>query len=347
MNILNKEVLSFADVALVPLHSTIKHREEVSLNSELSLDLKFKLPLITSPMSSISKHQMMIAMAKLGGLAVLHRTKNIGEQCEEIEKFIKIYPEYPIAIAVGVSEGQVEKAVTLIKEYYVDIINFDVAHGDHVLMERAIKMLKDCYPDIHIMAGNVATGESFYRLSKWGADSIRVGISPGSICQTAVKTAHGLPILFSVMDCYEVKKKYNLKTKIIADGGHKNCSDIIKSLACGADFVMVGEFVAGTNETPGIIEYDNTGYYKSYFGSASKKGQQDMKGSIYSIEGVEAKVPYRGSVVPILQEAIQNIKSGLTYSGARNIKELQEVAIFAKITTNGYVEGTPHILNRK
>lgn len=343
-----REVLSFEDVTIIPQFSNIKHRSEVSLEASLSDKLKFKIPFIVSPMDCISGHKMMKAMANLGGLAILHRSMTVDEQCEEIEKFKKVLPDYPVAVAIGMVGDCVDIASTLITRYNVEILCIDVAHGDHELMKVALNNLKLKFPDVYIIAGNVATPGAFKRLSNWGVDAVRVGISGGSACRTRDATGHGLPTFQSILDCYEIKKNHNLSTKILADGGIKNSADICKSLGIGADFVMVGSFVAATEECPFPIVFNMKGVpCKVFRGQASYNGQLNMKGKVYSVEGVETLIKYKGSVKPIIEQALENIKSGLSYSNAKTIQEFQEVAVFAKQTTNGFIEGTPHILNNR
>ena len=192
------------------------------------------------------------------------------------------------------------------------------------------------------MAGNVATLEAFNDLADWGANSIRVGIGGGSICSTRINTGHGIPTYQSIHDC----SYSNRDAKIIADGGIKNSGDIVKALAAGADFVMLGSMLAGTDESPGEIFTSGNKKYKVYRGMASRSAQMDWRGKSSSPEGVSTTIPYKGSVVNILQDVAGNIKSGFSYSGVRDLRELQSKATFLQQTPAGQYESSTHILRR-
>ena len=222
----------------------------------------------------------------------------------------------------------------------------DVAHGHHVLVRSTLETLKKKFGDtIHIMAGNVATRDAFFDLSEWGADSIRVGIGGGSICSTRIMTGHGVPTFQSVLDCAQPLPG-RPRAKLIADGGIKTAGDIVKALAAGADFVMLGSMLAGTDETPGALFQRQDGTtYKMYRGMASKEAQYDWRGEARSLEGVSTTVPGRGPVGNILKDLAQNIRSGLSYSGAKNISELQEKSEFIIQSGASQVESGTHIFN--
>jgi len=221
----------------------------------------------------------------------------------------------------------------------------DVAHGHHVLVKRGLTMLrKTLGDDVHIMAGNVATLEAINDLADWGADSVRVGIGGGAICSTRVQTGHGIPTLQSVMDCARTDRHVT----IIADGGIKTSGDIVKSLAAGADAVMCGSLLAGTDETPGDVFGNPDGTrWKIYRGMASKESQVRWKGKYSSFEGVSTRIPYRGPVSPILADLERGIRSGLSYSGVGSIPELQYAAKFLRQTSAGIYESSTHIKTRK
>ena len=193
------------------------------------------------------------------------------------------------------------------------------------------------------MAGNVATLEAFNDLSDWGADSIRVGIGGGSICSTRIQTGHGVPTLQSVIDCAASDRG----AALIADGGIKNSGDIVKALAAGADFVMLGSMLAGTDEAPGEVLRGPDGQLKKvYRGMASKEAQNDWRGRISSIEGVAHVIPCKGPVEETLHEIATGIRSGLSYSGAINIPELQAKSVFIKQTSQSTFESSTHITKR-
>ena len=219
----------------------------------------------------------------------------------------------------------------------------DVAHGHHTLVRNALETLRDVFGDkVHLMAGNVATLEAFNDLADWGADSIRVGIGGGSICSTRIQTGHGMPTFQSILDC----ARSDRNAKLIADGGIKNGGDIVKALAAGADFVMLGSMLAGTDETPGEIFMSKNKRYKVYRGMASHAAQVDWKGSTNSLEGISTTIPYKGTVNDVFTELAQGIRSGLSYSGVNNLLELQAKARFIKQTSAGQFESSTHILRR-
>jgi IMP dehydrogenase len=210
-------------------------------------------------------------------------------------------------------------------------------------MEEALATLRQVFGDgIHIMAGNVATLEGYNDLVDWGADSVRCNIGGGSICSTRVQTGHGVPGLQTIIDC----AKSDRGAPIIADGGIRNAGDIVKALAAGADLVMLGSLLAGTDETPGDIINTRKGKVKSYRGMASKDAQVEWRGRAASLEGVATTVPCKGPVDDILEELSRGIRSGFSYSGARTLGELQAKAKFVKQTSAGTHEGRTHILSK-
>jgi IMP dehydrogenase len=192
------------------------------------------------------------------------------------------------------------------------------------------------------MAGNIATPDGYKALSRWGANSIRCNVGSGSICSTRVQTGHGIPGLHTIFECAKIKSKNG--TKIIADGGIRTSGDIVKALAAGADFVMLGSMLAATTESPGDVIDTGNGLKKSYRGMASKEAQMDWRGEYSSDEGIATMIDYKGSVKNILPELINGISSGLSYSGSRSIQELQENAMFVRQTTAGLSESRTHIL---
>ena len=337
-----QEALTYDDVLLVPQYSDIRSRSEIDLSTLLDC----KLPIISSPMDSVTESDMAIAMNKVGGLGIVHRYNDIDEQVTEIKK-VKAHTD-SVAAAVGISGDYLERSSELIKNG-CNILCLDVAHGHHILMKEALQTLrKECGGLIKIIAGNIATPQGYLDLSNWGADIIRANIGGGSICTTRVQTGHGFPGLQTIFDCAHIKHSFNLDTGIIADGGIRNSGDIVKALAAGADFVMVGSLLAGTDETPGVVMVNPQTQmkYKIYRGMASKEAQKDWKGSYSSNEGVSSTIPYKGSVLDVISDLERGIRSGLSYSGSRTIKELQETATWIKQTNASQVESSPHILRR-
>jgi len=344
MNFKNfRETLSFDDVLLVPQYSDIESRSQVDTSSRLGPDLNFSLPVISSPMDTITEKSMVEALHKGGGLGIVHRYNSINEQANIVKAVRETNKDIPVAIAVGASGDYLDRAERNIR-LGIKILCIDTAHGHHLAMERAVKTLKDNYGStIHIMAGNVATLEGFNSLAEWGADSIRVGIGGGSICSTRLVSGHGMPTLESIIDCAQT----GYSAKIIADGGIKTSGDIVKALAAGADFVMVGSMLSGTRETPGNVFTSKEGKnYKIYRGMASAKAQTDWRGKSSTPEGISTTVAYKGEVAPILDNLLGGIRSGFSYSGARTLKELQIKAKFIRQTSAGRLESSTHIMRK-
>jgi len=291
-------------------------------------------------MDTVTEHAMAIAMGRAGGFGIIHRYNDLHQQAKLV-RLAKEKGAGNVGAAVGISGDYLERTRHLL-EAECDVICVDVAHGHHALMRYALGVLRKTFGyDFHIMAGNVATLEGFNDLADWGANSVRVGIGGGSICSTRIQTGHGVPTLQSILDCSNSDRDANL----VADGGIRNSGDIVKALAAGADFVMLGSLLAGTIESPGDIIYDAKGSpSKVYRGMASKEAQIDWRGRISSVEGVSSLVSCPGSVSDVLDELILGLKSGLSYSGATTIAALQARCSFVSQTSSGRGESEPHIL---
>jgi len=336
-----KEALTYDDVLLVPQYSNIKSRSEVNLASSLDSSLACGLPIVSSPMDTVTESEMAFTMDSVGGLGIIHRYNSIEEQSGMVAEVISAGAQ-KVGAAIGVSGDYFERAQTLV-ENGVSVLCVDVAHGHHILMKEALGVLKNAFNDsVHIMAGNVATLEGINALGTWGADSIRCNIGGGSICSTRIQTGHGLPGLQTIFDC--AKTEHDVT--IIADGGIRTAGDIVKALAAGADFVMLGSLLAGTDETPGEVVQLPQGLKKRYRGMASKDAQMDWRGRYSSNEGVSTFIDYRGPVKNILEDLRGGMVSGLSYSGCRSISELQTKAQWTRQTTAGLSESKTHILSK-
>ena len=334
--------LSYDDVLLKPQYSDITSRSEIDLTIDLGKTLQLEIPILASPMDTISEVDMAVALDKTGGSAVIHRYNSIDVQAEIITNSVKKLRNN-VGAAVGISGDYLERATAAFNAG-ATFICVDVAHGHHAMMKTALERLRVMLgDDYHIMAGNVATLEGINDLADWGADSVRCNIGGGSICSTRIQTGHGLPGLQTIFEC----AKTDRDVAIIADGGIKNSGDMVKALAAGADAVMVGSLLSGTDEAPGkVLTAQDGSKWKSYRGMASKEAQIDWKGKYSSFEGVTSRVPYRGSVVSILEDLERGIRSGLSYSGARTLAELQSKAEFLTQTSLGLSESKTHILVR-
>jgi len=345
MKFRNEPTYSFDDVLLVPQHSDIPSRQCIDISTQLG-SLKLKLPLLSANMDTVTEFDMAFAMGRAGGAGVLHRFAPIKEQMVWVRECGSNL--VPAIISVGVQSGEARK---ILKEAYdehysnpgLDAICVDVAHGDHARVIGLVTIIRDMYPDLDIIAGNVATGLAALRLVHAGANIIKVGIGPGSVCSTRVVTGHGFPQFSAIIDVKHKLSQINQPTYIIADGGIRYPGDIVKALAAGADAVMLGSLVAGTDEAPGvrIIEHDVA--YKIYRGMASREVQSEKKaGGVPRVEGVSAKVPYRGPVRDTLDNLEAGIRSGFSYSGANNLSELRDRAEFVVVTGNTLKENHPH-----
>jgi len=340
-----KEGLSYDDVLLIPQYSDIESRRQVDIGSDLGEGLHFDLPVISSPMDTITESDMSLVMSKQGGLGLVHRYNNIDEQVRHVAMTLANDPEAKVGAAIGMTDDFEVRAMAL-RSIGTQVLCVDVAHGHHSVMERCLKTLKDRFAEsIHIMAGNVATLEAFDALASWGADSIRVGIGGGSICSTRLVTGHGIPTFQSLLEISQTT--YN--SKIIADGGIKTTGDMVKAFAAGADFVMIGSMLAGTKETPGEVFFSsNSGKkYKLYRGMASSNAQVNWRGRSSTPEGISTTVPYKGSAELVLQNISGGIRSGLSYSGVRNLSELRCKAAFIRQTNSSQLESNTHILGRR
>jgi IMP dehydrogenase len=339
-----KEGLTYDDVLLKPQYSDIRSRSEIKIGNTLEgppAPLMLNLPIIASPMDTVSESQMGRALWALGALAVIHRYNTIERQAALVDEVI-VGANANVAAAIGASGDYLDRA-TALYDAGVRILCIDVAHGHHVHVKNALRELRQVFEDtVHIMAGNVATKEGYNDLVDWGANSIRCNIGGGSICSTRIQTGHGVPGLQTILDC----AKSGRQVPIIADGGIRSAGDIVKALAAGADFVMLGSLLAGTDEAPGDVITTRKGKFKSYRGMASKDAQIEWRGKTTSLEGIATTVPCKGPVEGVLHELERGIRSGLSYTGARNLKQLRKKAEFIKQTSSSRAESGTHILNR-
>tara|TARA_Y100001938_G_scaffold63617_1_gene88497 strand:+ start:3017 stop:4039 length:1023 start_codon:yes stop_codon:yes gene_type:complete len=338
-----RKVLSYDDVLLVPKYSEITSRSQVDVSADLDTVITLDLPIVGAPMDTVVGPDMAAALSRMGTFGVLHRYCSIEEQSEMVSAVVAEGSESsPVAVAIGATGDFLERAQEL-HGAGAEIFCVDVAHGHHAHVKRAIGVLRGKFgSDIHIMAGNVATAEAFEDISDWGADSIRVGIGGGAACSTRTRTGHGLPVLDSIIQC----ANSGASALLIADGGIRNSGDIVKAIAAGADLVMVGSLLSGTNESPGaIITDERTGKkMKLYRGMASGDAQSSWRNRVSVVEGVSTTVPYKGSVTDVMESLIGGLRSGLSYSGCRNLSELRLNATFVNQTPASLTESRPHIL---
>ena len=343
-----KEALTFDDVLLTPKYSEILP-SEVTTNTSLSKNLNLKIPIISSAMDTVTESKMAIAIAKAGGIGVIHRNLDIKSQISEINKVKS--KKLLIGAAVGAGPLEYKRAEAILKAN-VDLIVVDTAHGHTKKVGEIIRKIKKLKSNkTTLCAGNIATTEAAKFLIKLGAEVIKVGIGPGSICTTRLVAGIGVPQLSAIL---AVRKGVGRKkVSIIADGGIKFSGDISKALAAGADAVMIGSLFAGTNESPGKIIKKNGKLFKSFRGMGSigamNKGSADRyfqtkqkDTSKYVPEGVEGLVKYKGSVEKIIYRLIGGLKSSMGYLGKKKIINLRNKPKFVKITKAGFYESMVH-----
>ena len=461
--------ITFDDVLLVPAYSEVIPNQ-VDLTTNLTKTIKLNIPLMSAGMDTVTEHRMAIAMARQGGIGIIHKNMSIEAQAEEVDKVKRsengvitdpfyLSPEhtlkdadelmakfrisgvpitegrklvgiitnrdlkfeedfsrkikecmtsrnlvtaregitmteakkilakarveklpivdddfnlkglitikdiekqikYPLSAkdsqgrllcgaAIGITANVLERVAALVASK-VDVIVLDSAHGHSANVLNCVRMIKEAYPDLPVIAGNIATGDAAKALIEAGADAIKVGIGPGSICTTSVVAGIGVPQITAVMDCYAVAKEYGIP--VIADGGIKYSGDLTKAIAAGGNVCMMGSMFAGCDESPGTFELYQGRKYKVYRGmgsiAAMENGskdryfQSDAKKLVP--EGVEGRVAYKGLVEDTVFQMLGGLRAGMGYCGASDIKTLQETAKFVKITAASLKESHPH-----
>lgn len=468
-----KESLTFDDILLVPSFSEVTP-SQVDTKTRLTKKINLNIPLISAGMDTVTESEMAIAMAREGGIGIIHKNMSIEEQAKNVDRVkrsehgiitdpfylskddtikdaddlmahyrisgvpivddnkrligiitnrdirfeedfskkieesmtkdnlitakegvslddaLEILKKYKIeklpiideegvlkglitikdiekrinypnsakddhgrllcGAAVGIT-GDIYKRVDALVEAKVDVIVIDTAHGHSKNVLKVLKEVKEKYPNLQMIAGNIATGAAAKALIEAGADAIKVGIGPGSICTTRVVAGIGVPQITAIMDAYEVAKEYDVP--VIADGGIKYSGDIVKALAAGGDTCMMGSILAGCTESPGEEEIFDGRRFKVYrgmgsipamkAGSSDRYFQSDNKKLVP--EGVEGRVPYKGPVSDVIFQLVGGLRAGMGYTGSKNIKMLQEESKYVKITAASLVESHPHDIN--
>ena len=352
---------SYDDVLLVPKHSSVLPKE-VNMESKLTEKIKLRIPIIASPMDTVSESKMAIKMAQIGACAFIHKNMSFDDQITEIKKVKEaevlegstLGLDGKLFAGISVSHSITKEDATRLVEAGADALCLDSAHGHSDNIINKAKLIREWFPNIQLLAGNVATTEGARALAEVGVDAIRVGIGPGAICTTRVVTGIGVPQLSAVLDAVEGVKGTN--TKIIADGGLKTSGDIAKALAAGAHSVMIGSMAAGTEESPGERIFINDKPFKKYRGMGSigamKKGSGDRYGQdgIRVIEklvpeGVEGLIKYKGHIEDVIYQYTGGLRASFGYVGASNINDFWERSEFVEITAAGINESHPHSLD--
>ena len=376
-----KKCYTYDDINIIPKYSDIEHRDKINISTRFTKKTLLDVPIVSSPMDTITEYDMANEMLEWGGVGVIHRFMSIEKQSRQMKQLKYQFDSYfsqdekdwdkeyeeatedddrelilhimdgndrwskrPLCAAIGVTEDYLERAREL-ELNGCNVLLIDVAHGHHKLVGDAIEEIKTRLPSIEVIAGSVATGEACEYLCEKGADSIRVGIGNGSLCETRIRTGVGIPQVTALIDCTFVADTYS--TPIIADGGIRTVGDVCKGIACGADTIMLGSLLSGTKETPGEIEkvgkWPNEQLYKKYRGSASLDSKKS-RGNNKNVEGNHKVIPYKGKVKRIITDIQEGLRSSFSYVGANNLSEFHSKVELIQVTRAGNIEGQPHLL---
>jgi|TARA_B100000959_G_scaffold2839_1_gene3162 IMP dehydrogenase len=342
-----KEALTFDDVLLLPRFSKVLP-SDTDISLKLSKSIKLKSPFLSSAMDTVTESKMAIAIAKEGGIGIIHRNLNIKKQSQEVIKVKR--KNLFVGAAIGTSSEDLNRAKSLISSG-VDLIVIDTAHGHSEKVLKILSKVKNSNKKISICVGNIATGEAAKRLYNSGADIIKVGIGPGSICTTRMVAGIGVPQITAVQNVSKALRGKNIK--IISDGGIKFSGDIAKAIAAGADAIMMGSIFAGTEESPGKKFKIKNKFYKKYrgmgsvgamsAGSSNRYFQKNYKDkSKFVPEGVDGRVEYKGNVSKIIYQLKGGLRSSMGYIGAKKLNDIKKNAKFIKITKAGFYESMVH-----
>jgi len=334
MNIRIKKGLSFDDVLLVPQYSTVRSRMDVDLSTQLSRNIRLAIPVVSANMDTVTESRMAIAIALLGGIGIIHRFMPAEKQASEVH--IVHAAGLQVGAAIGVRDGYLERVLMLI-EAGANPLVIDIAHGHSEAVLNVLIHLKKV-TQIDIIAGNIATASGTKDLLDAGADAIKLGIGPGSVCTTRKVTGFGVPQLTAIAECAEVANQYNVP--VIADGGIRSSGDLAKALAAGANTVMLGGLLAGAEESAAPMIQGTL--FKNSRGMASEAVLRE-NGWHRTPEGGEKPVPYSGPVANTINEIMGGLRSAMSYGGAHTINEFQLKAEFIRISDAGRTES--HLYN--
>jgi IMP dehydrogenase len=332
--------ICFDDILMVPQYSEVISRTSVDLKMPIGGDTWLDFPVIASPMDTVCEKDMAIEIAEAGGIGIIHRFMSLKNQIKMVKEVSNCNNlNLPVGAALSSTflEEQVEKLISA----GVSMLLIDTANGHSKMAIDATIRLKNLVGDsVHIMSGNVATAEGYVALDAAGADSIRVGIGGGSMCTTRIVSGHGIPTLSSIINVRETKDKFGLNAAIVADGGIRNTGDMIKAFAAGADSVMLGSMLAGTDESPGSLHFKGDKKFKAFRGLASKAANKDKDLAV--AEGVSTMIPYKGSVKDIFKDIKGGIGSGCSYSGVDFLCNLYQESMYVKVSPLTVKESMPH-----
>lgn len=348
---MSNQLLSFDDITLIPQYSEIESRSDPDTKCEIG-KFSCEFPILSANMDTITQNKMAIEMWELGGMGVLHRFMPSDNLVQEYAWVREAGADCFVTLGVKWTVDEIAALINAGATHFM----VDIAHGHSSLMKKAITRLRTSFgSSIVIAAGNVATPEGVSDLADWGADIVKVGVGGGSICKTRVVTGHGVPMFSCILECARAAELKNVK--IIADGGIKSSGDVVKAFVAGADSVMLGSLLSGTDETPGgkvlvpkTVETPYDEYFKEYRGMASSEAQGDRQWGSNNVkvapEGVATYVPCKGPVENVVQELVMGLKSGMSYCNAKKLSEIHTNAKWRQQTHAAYIEGTPHILKQ-
>ena len=346
--------LTFDDVLLLPDESQVVP-SEVDTATNLTAKHRLKVPIISSAMDTVTESAMAIAMSKAGGVGIIHRNLSIEDQVAHVKQ-AKTGGATHVGAAVGVGDDGYARALALI-DAGVDFLVVDTAHGHHQGVLNAIEKIKKFSPSQQVIGGNVATRAGAQALINAGADAVKVGVGPGSICTTRVVAGVGVPQISAIMEAHKACSPAGIP--LIADGGLQYSGDIVKAIVAGADVVMIGSLLAGCTESPGELIEEDGKKFKAYRGMGSLGAMQSrgatpsyskdryMQDDILSEdklvpEGIEGRVRFSGDVAAVIHQLVGGLRSGMGYAGAPDIAHLQRNGRFVQITSAGLKESHPH-----
>jgi IMP dehydrogenase len=337
---LAKNDICFDDILMVPQYSEVISRSVVDFKMAIGGYSWLDLPIIASPMDTVCEKDMAIAIAESGGVGIIHRFMPEDKQIKMVEE-VCCHNGLSLSVGAALSTTFLQENVEKLIDAGASMLLIDTANGHSKMAIDAVERLKSIVGDsVHIMAGNVSTVEGYIALDSAGADSVRVGIGGGSMCTTRIVSGHGIPTLSSIINVREAKDKFNLNAGIIADGGIRNTGDMVKAFAAGADAVMLGSMLAGTEEAPGDLYFEGDKKFKSFRGMASKEANKDK--DIAVAEGISTRIPYKGSVKDIIKDIKGGLGSGCSYSGVDFLMHLYENSMYTKVSPLSVKESLPH-----
>jgi len=328
-----KEGYTFDDVALIPQFNNIPSRTQPTLDTWFTKKIKINIPILAANMDSVISIKLAEILIKNGSIPIFHRFTSFKNQAECIKKFAN-----KIFISSGIKKEKLDETRKLLDMGALGVC-IDVAHGHSDMMMHYIEELKKKHPDKEIIAGNVCTALAYHDLVNAGADAVKVGIGPGSTCTTRMITGFGVPQFTAIRDCAEIASK--LRVPLIADGGIRTSRDVVLALAAGASSVMIGKLFSLTNESAAIKRNKSKIMEAKYRGQASEEFQKEFYGCLKektTAEGICFWAPVSGPAQELIDTLLGGIRSGLTYGGAKNIKELQRKAEFIKVNSSYILE---------